>query len=607
MSNAASIAAQQAAQLAARLRQENKNQNNSNNAGGAGGVVPPSEAVQRARELISKMVGQAGNNQGGNGGGGFQGQRPGLGSNNFHNNANATTFDIMIPGHKVGLVIGKGGESIKQLQERCGVKMVVVQEGPGNDGQDKPLRMSGDFDKVENAKQIVFEYLQELDQRDGRDGGGRDGGGRGGPRGGDRNDRGNGRGGPRDRDNHNRNDWNGGNGGGGGNNRNNFHNNRNNDPYEGNDGMHGMDRGMDRGGMDRGGYGHHMDRGGMDRNHGNMDRGGGGGGRNSNHEVLEVVVPKVAVGVVIGKGGDMIKRIAKESGCKLQFVEGSEPNGDRKCVLQGIPACVEAGKRMIDELVDGSLKRHGLKPDDNGYQGPMVTREEYTFTVPASKCGIIIGRGGDTIKQINQQSGAHCEMDRKTSANQTNEKTFNIKGEQHQIDEARRLITEKINIELNMIHVGSQQVPATQTQQNQNPYAAWTGFGQSWDQSQQSVPINPQTGQPDYSQQWIEYYKSMGMTREAEMIEQQIKTRAQGGGAPAQSGGATNGQAAAQAASAAAAPTAAAGGQQDYSAQWAEYYRRIGKIEEAEAIEKQIAAAKVSCRYPVFALINDKM
>lgn len=31
-----------------------------------------------------------------------------------------------------------------------------------------------------------------------------------------------------------------------------------------------------------------------------------------------------------------------------------------------------------------------------------------------------------------------------------------------------------------------------------------------------------------------------------------------------------------------------ASGQQDYSKQWAEYYRSIGKIDEAEAIENQI-------------------
>lgn len=31
----------------------------------------------------------------------------------------------------------------------------------------------------------------------------------------------------------------------------------------------------------------------------------------------------------------------------------------------------------------------------------------------------------------------------------------------------------------------------------------------------------------------------------------------------------------------------------DYSTEWAEYYRRIGKNDEAEAIEKQIQANKV--------------
>jgi len=39
------------------------------------------------------------------------------------------------------------------------------------------------------------------------------------------------------------------------------------------------------------------------------------------------------------------------------------------------------------------------------------------------------------------------------------------------------------------------------------------------------VAVNPTTGQPDYSAQWIDYYRSMGMTREAEAIEQQIRVR----------------------------------------------------------------------------------
>ena len=41
--------------------------------------------------------------------------------------------------------------------------------------------------------------------------------------------------------------------------------------------------------------------------------------------------------------------------------------------------------------------------------------------------------------------------------------------------------------------------------------------------NQAPVQVNPQTGQPDYSAQWAEYYRSLGMHREAEMIEQQAK------------------------------------------------------------------------------------
>lgn len=32
-------------------------------------------------------------------------------------------------------------------------------------------------------------------------------------------------------------------------------------------------------------------------------------------------------------------------------------------------------------------------------------------------------------------------------------------------------------------------------------------------------------GTPDYSAQWIEYYRSMGKNKEADMVEQQVKAR----------------------------------------------------------------------------------
>lgn len=478
-------AQQAAAQVAARLG-GGYHQNAS--------TIPNPEAVQKAKELISKMIPQT-NNMSGGGGGGAAPNRAGLGSNNYE--------EIMIPGSKVGLIIGKGGETIKQLQERTGAKMVVVQDGPGQE-MEKPLRISGDPQKVEHAKQLVYELIQDKGETQ------------------QSNNRGN-------------------------------YNNRGHQERDHGSGGHGGGGSGGGGGGGGGGY---------------------GGGNQHGGDSLEIFVPKLAVGVVIGKGGDMIKKIQAETGCRLQFLQSKNDGpGDRHCIIQGSKQQVDDGKRMIEDLIESVMRRSGgggggggnnHQNDWNGsggsnsgggYQphqqsqpgmgggggGVQVVQEQYQFVVPASKCGIIIGRSGDTIKQINSQSGAHCEMDRKASANQTVEKTFTVKGEQHQVDEAKRLIQDKINMDISLTHIGSQTVTQPSngfSGQNSQPYQSWGGYGagsnQGWDQGHQNPPISGQPGpmaqgQPDYSAQWIEYYRSMGMTREAEAIEAQMKAKQQQG------------------------------------------------------------------------------
>jgi len=83
----------------------------------------------------------------------------------------------------------------------------------------------------------------------------------------------------------------------------------------------------------------------------------------------------------------------------------------------------------------------------------------------------------------------------------------------------------------------------------------------------------------------------MGCHREAEMIEQQMKAK-QGGGSsgpvqPQQQQPSQQQQPQQQQSQQQQGGAGGAGGA-DYSAQWAEYYRSVGKIEEAEAIEKTL-------------------
>lgn len=74
------------------------------------------------------------------------------------------SVEIMIPGPKVGLIIGKGGETIKQLQEKSGAKMVVIQDGP-NQEHEKPLVISGDSAKIEHARQLVYDLIAEKEMK----------------------------------------------------------------------------------------------------------------------------------------------------------------------------------------------------------------------------------------------------------------------------------------------------------------------------------------------------------------------------------------------------------------------------------------------------------
>lgn len=52
-------------------------------------------------------------------------------------------------------------------------------------------------------------------------------------------------------------------------------------------------------------------------------------------------------------------------------------------------------------------------------------------------------KGGVTIKEINQQTGAHCELDRRNPGTET-DKFFTIRGTPEQVEHAKRVFGEKL-------------------------------------------------------------------------------------------------------------------------------------------------------------------
>jgi len=132
-------------------------------------------AIAQARASIERIIANEGSGppRMGGGGGGPGGHMGGGGGGM----SGGGCFEMSVPGHKVGLIIGKGGETIKQLQERSGAKIIIIQDS-AELANEKPLRITGDPNAVETAKQLVTEILNQNDERDmGGFGGG--GGGRG--------------------------------------------------------------------------------------------------------------------------------------------------------------------------------------------------------------------------------------------------------------------------------------------------------------------------------------------------------------------------------------------------------------------------------------------
>lgn len=70
------------------------------------------------------------------------------------------TTTVMVPSHRVGLVIGKGGETIRELQERSGAKITIAPDG----GQDhmtgeRPVNIMGEPEAVRKAKEMINELV----------------------------------------------------------------------------------------------------------------------------------------------------------------------------------------------------------------------------------------------------------------------------------------------------------------------------------------------------------------------------------------------------------------------------------------------------------------
>ena len=134
------------------------------------------------------------------------------------------------------------------------------------------------------------------------------------------------------------------------------------------------------------------------------------------------------VGLIIGRQGENLRRVEADTKTRVQFITGPESSGPmRQCKITGSRAARDHCKneifRIIEENPNGNLgSGRAPPPPDRALGGPGVktagthqpalrTGEDATqIMVPNRTVGLIIGRGGETIRDLQERSACHVNI-----------------------------------------------------------------------------------------------------------------------------------------------------------------------------------------------------
>ncbi|TFB02174.1 Far upstream element-binding protein 2 [Trichoderma ghanense] len=150
-------------------------------------------------------------------------------------------------------------------------------------------------------------------------------------------------------------------------------------------------------------------------------RGGGGRersplrGGDDNAETIQI--ESSLVGLIIGRQGENLRRIEADTNCRVQFLAATDGGPFRQCKITGPRARRAEVKTAINRIIEdsgmGALNRAQEKPRDPARGGAAALRDgedHMQIMVPDRTVGLIIGRGGETIRDLQERSGCHINI-----------------------------------------------------------------------------------------------------------------------------------------------------------------------------------------------------
>jgi len=146
--------------------------------------------------------------------------------------------------------------------------------------------------------------------------------------------------------------------------------------------------------------------------------------RAAEDNVESISIESNLVGLIIGRSGENLRRVEQETGCRVQFITGPDETGPfRQCKITGPRARRADAKAEINRIIDESGMSSSARPviDRAPRDAPPARASSHQpalrdgedsmqIMVPDRTVGLIIGRGGETIRDLQERSGCHVNI-----------------------------------------------------------------------------------------------------------------------------------------------------------------------------------------------------
>ncbi|XP_026478031.1 RNA-binding protein Nova-1 isoform X2 [Ctenocephalides felis] len=181
---------------------------------------------------------------------------------------------------------------------------------------------------------------------------------------------------------------------------------------------------------------------------------------------FKTLVPSVAAGAIIGKGGETIAQLQKDTGARVKMSKSHDfypGTSERVCLITG---SVDAIMQVLDFIMDRIREKPDISKqqqqqnatlqqqqqlagagDVNGISALAGTQDrdkQVKILVPNSTAGMIIGKAGNYIKQIKEETGSYVQISQKAKDLSLQERCITVIGDKDSNKAACMMILAKV-------------------------------------------------------------------------------------------------------------------------------------------------------------------